>query len=84
MVAAGFLCVIVGAALHWPDFVMASSMHWRMVGMPFSPTMIAGMGFIGLGLVLAAVGVVRPSRPTGDRRRRRSASSSPAPGPSTA
>jgi len=67
VVAAGFLCVIVGAALHWPDFVMASSMHWRMVGIPFSPTMIAGMGFIGLGLVLAAVGVVRPSRPTGDR-----------------
>jgi MFS transporter, putative metabolite:H+ symporter len=61
-VVAGFACVIAGAALHWPDFAMASSMHFQMAGMPVSASMVAGMSLIAIGLVLAAVGLVRPVR----------------------
>jgi MFS transporter, putative metabolite:H+ symporter len=58
----GFLCVIVGASLHWPDFVSASSTGFRMSGMPVSPTMVVGMAVIAVGLALAALGQVHPDR----------------------
>lgn len=63
LIVVAFLCVGAGAALHWPDFVAASSMHFRLVGMPMSPEMLAGMALICLGLVLAAYAIVRPGRP---------------------
>lgn len=62
MVVAGFACVVAGAFLHWPDFVMASSMRFRLAGMPISASMVAGMALIATGLVLAAYGLVRPVR----------------------
>src|SRR5712691_10174957 len=64
---AGFACVTAGALLHWPDFVAASSMGFRMSGMPITPTMLAGMALSGAGRVLAAVGLIRPN-PTGAAR----------------
>jgi len=63
LVVVAFLCVGAGAALHWPDFVMAASMRFRLVGMPMSPPMLAGMALILLGLGLAAYALVRPAAP---------------------
>src|SRR5262249_9780707 len=62
--AVAFLCVGAGAALHWPDFVMAASMHFRLVGMPTSPSMLAGMALIVLGLVLGTYAIARPTPPS--------------------
>lgn len=62
-VVAGFVCVVAGAFLHWPDFFfMADSTRFRMVGMPMSPTMITGMALIAVGLALATYGLMRPAR----------------------
>jgi MFS transporter, putative metabolite:H+ symporter len=61
LVLAGFACVMAGAALHWPDFVMASSMGFRLSGMPVSPLMLTGMALIVAGLVLTALGVALPA-----------------------
>lgn len=61
LVFGGFVCVIAGGALHWPDFVMASSMGFRLTGMPITPLMLAGMALIAAGLVLTTVGLALPA-----------------------
>src|SRR5262249_50092286 len=61
LVFAGFSAGIPGGALHWPDSVRASSLHFSLTGLPFSPLMVVGMALIGLGLVLSAVGLALPA-----------------------
>ncbi len=58
--AAGLAAVVVGAALHWPDFIGMAGEHYRLVGMTPSPQMWLGMALIVLGLVVAALGFLPP------------------------
>jgi putative MFS transporter len=60
MFVVGSILVAIGTLLHWPDFLSASAMHYRMVGMPMSPSMLTGMALILLGSGLATYGLIRP------------------------
>lgn len=53
----GCLLITAGVLAHVPMFVHASHMGYRMVGMPMSNTMLAGMGLIPLGLAMAWYGL---------------------------
>lgn len=60
--AAGATLVIVGAALHWPDFVSMAGDHYQMVGVTPSPWMWLGMTLIVAGLVTATIGFMPAAR----------------------
>jgi putative MFS transporter len=57
----GAVLVALGTALHWPDFLMASNMHYHMVGMSMSPLMLLGMALIIAGFILCGLGLLRPA-----------------------
>lgn len=44
--------VAIGVGLHLPDFYIARSLGYRMVGMGFSPLMWTGMTLISLGMLI--------------------------------
>lgn len=53
----GCLFITAGVFAHFPMFVHASHMGYRMAGMPMSNTMLMGMGLIPLGLAMAWYGL---------------------------
>jgi putative MFS transporter len=53
----GSLCVISGVLLHLPLFLAASSMHYRLAGMPMGAGMLWGMALIVAGIAAAAYGL---------------------------
>jgi len=55
---AGVTCVSAGVLAHMPDYLAASSMRFRMVGMPMSALMHWGMALIVVGLALTAFGLI--------------------------
>jgi putative MFS transporter len=55
---AGTAAIVAGVLAHIPMFVCASHMGYRMVGMKMDAMMLAGMGLIPLGLLLAAYGLM--------------------------
>lgn len=59
----GSVAITVGVLLHFPDFLSMSGMGYRMVGMPMSSTMIAGMWLIVGGMILATWALVPPPAP---------------------
>ena len=54
----GCVAVTAGVLLHLPMFLMARHMGYRMVGMPMDSGMIAGMGLIVAGVIVAAYGLL--------------------------
>ena len=54
----GCVAVTAGVLLHLPMFLMARHMGYRMVGMPMDWGMIAGMGLIVAGVIVAAYGLL--------------------------
>lgn len=54
----GCLGITAGVLAHVPMFVHASHMDYQMVGMPMDTTMLAGMGLIPVGLILALYGLM--------------------------
>ena len=58
----GCAAISAGILLHLPMLAMAHSMGNRLVGMPTDPSMIAGMGLIALGLLLACFGIIPKTR----------------------
>jgi putative MFS transporter len=65
--AAGAAALTIGVLLHLPDFFSMSGMGYRMVGMPMSNMMVAGMWLIVGGMLLATWGVLPPPE-RGSRR----------------
>ena len=61
----GVIAVSTGVILHLPMFVMASSMHYHMVGMPMGAPMLFGMALIGIGTIAAGCGLL-PAPAKGD------------------
>src|SRR5258708_2303205 len=55
---AGTAAVTTGVLAHFPTFLGASAMGYRLKGMPMSGIMLAGMLMILLGLGLAAYGLI--------------------------
>ena len=53
----GCALILAGVLSHLPMFLMGRHTHWKMVGMPMTPGMWAGMAAIVAGLALAAHGV---------------------------
>lgn len=55
-----FGCALLtfGVLAHVPMFLMGASTHYKLVGMPMSLAMWAGMAMIPFGLLLAAYGVM--------------------------
>jgi putative MFS transporter len=53
----GCALLVAGVLAHLPMFLMGAPMHYRLAGMPMSPTMLVGMAMIPLGLALAAYGL---------------------------
>ncbi|CAA9340429.1 MAG: Niacin transporter NiaP [uncultured Gemmatimonadetes bacterium] len=70
---AGVAMVSAGVLAHLPEFVAASSMGYRMAGMPMSALMTAGMLLIVVGLALAAFGLI----PAGSLRKPAATAGSP-------
>ena len=56
--ALGCAMVTVGVLLHLPMFAMARSMGYRLAGMPMDLPMLAGMGLIVAGVVVAGFGLL--------------------------
>jgi len=56
----GTTAITAGVLMHLPDFLSMGDMGYRMVGMPMSPMMIAGMWLIVAGMVLATWGLLPP------------------------
>lgn len=54
---AGCAAVTVGVLLHLPMFLMARDMQFMLAGMPMDDAMIAGMGLIVAGCLVAAWGL---------------------------
>lgn len=57
-VSLGCAALVAGVLSHPPMFLMASHMHYRMVGMPMDTTMLVGMVMIPAGLLLATYGLM--------------------------
>jgi MFS transporter, putative metabolite:H+ symporter len=56
--AIGCITVTGGVVLHLPMFLMARDMGFRLAGMPMDTGMLAGMGLIVGGVLLAAYGLL--------------------------
>jgi putative MFS transporter len=56
--ALGCLAVTAGVCAHLPMFAMARAMHYQLAGMPMDMAMIAGMGLIIGGVLVAAYGLL--------------------------
>ncbi len=56
----GTTAITAGVLMHLPDFLSMGDMGYRMVGMPMSSMMIAGMWLIVAGMVLATWGLLPP------------------------
>jgi putative MFS transporter len=54
----GISLTIIGVILHLPMYVQARDMHYQLVGMPMSNSMVIGMIAIVIGIVLAAIGLI--------------------------
>ncbi|KTT74655.1 MFS transporter [Sphingomonas endophytica] len=54
----GCVAVTAGVVAHLPMFAMARTMHYRLAGMPMDAGMIAGMGLIVAGTLVAAYGLL--------------------------
>jgi MFS transporter, putative metabolite:H+ symporter len=59
---AGVVAVSVGVGLHFPMYVGAREMDYRMAGMPMDLPMRSGMALIIAGLALAAYGLIPRGR----------------------
>lgn len=55
---AGCAAVTAGVLAHFPMFAMGAATHYRLVGMPMDNFMLAGMGLIVLGTMVAAYGLL--------------------------
>ncbi|HEX2721270.1 MAG TPA: MFS transporter [Gemmatimonadaceae bacterium] len=55
---AGTALVVTGVLAHFPSFLDAAGMGYRMRGMPMGGLMLTGMGMILVGLALAAYGLI--------------------------
>ncbi|MFE3193238.1 MFS transporter [Nocardia sp. NPDC059240] len=55
---AGLALTILGTALHFPMFLQARDMNYRLAGMRMDNAMLAGMAFILIGLALTTYGLV--------------------------
>ncbi len=53
----GVVAVTVGTIMHIPMYLMGSSMHYRLAGMPMTTSMYIGMAAILLGLVSSLYGL---------------------------
>jgi len=53
----GVIAVTVGTMLHIPMYLMGSSMHYRLAGMPMTTTMYFGMALIIAGLISSLYGL---------------------------
>ncbi len=53
----GVVAVTVGTLLHLPMYLMGSSMHYQLAGMPMTTSMHVGMAAILLGLVSSLYGL---------------------------
>jgi putative MFS transporter len=60
----GSVIVAIGVALHLPMFLMARDMGYMLAGMPMDTSMLAGMGLIVLGTVVAGYGLLPKGRPS--------------------
>src|SRR5690349_6037356 len=56
--AAGCIAVTAGVVLHLPMFLMGREMHYQLAGMAMGTGMIAGMGLIVAGVLVAAYGLL--------------------------
>ncbi len=54
----GCASVAAGVALHLPMYLESADMGYRMAGMPMDNGMLAGMGLIVLGILIAAYGLL--------------------------
>ncbi|MBU3076267.1 MFS transporter [Sphingomonas quercus] len=54
----GCVAVTAGVCAHLPMFAMARTMHYQLAGMPMDRLMIAGMGAIVAGMLVAAYGLL--------------------------
>lgn len=54
----GCAIATAGVALHLPMFLMARDMGYRLAGMPMDAGMLAGMGLIVIGIVVAGYGLL--------------------------
>lgn len=54
----GCLLITAGVLAHFPMFMHASHMGYRMVGMPMDATMLVGMAMIPFGVLLAWYGLM--------------------------
>ena len=56
--ALGCVAVTGGVLAHLPMFAMARAMHYHLAGMPMGIGMVAGMGLIVGGVLVAAYGLL--------------------------
>jgi len=56
--ASGCIAVTAGVVLHLPMFLMGREMHYQLAGMAMGTGMIAGMGLIVAGVLVAAYGLL--------------------------
>ncbi|MBJ6122359.1 MFS transporter [Sphingomonas mollis] len=54
----GCVAVTAGVCAHLPMFAMARAMHYQLAGMPMDNVMLAGMGLIVAGTIVAAYGLL--------------------------
>jgi putative MFS transporter len=54
----GCVAVTAGVCAHLPMFTMARSMHYRLAGTAIDSMMLAGMGLIVVGVLVAAYGLL--------------------------
>nr|WP_294816674.1 MFS transporter [uncultured Sphingomonas sp.] len=54
----GCAAVTAGVLMHLPMFMMGKSMHFMLAGMPMGWDMVAGMGLIIIGCLVAAYGLL--------------------------
>ena len=66
----GASSLTAGVLLHLPDYVAARDMHFHMAGMPMTAPMLVGMALIGIGFLLATVGLLPRARAGGQGRPR--------------
>ena len=59
----GSALVTLGVILHLPMYWMGRNMGFRLVGMPMDTGMLAGMGLIALGVIVAGYGLLPGQAP---------------------
>lgn len=59
----GIAMVTIGVLLHLPSFIMSAPVGYRLCGTELDATMLAGIGIIFVGTVVAGLSLIRPAVP---------------------